>query len=351
MSIPRASAPSYTAKVTALPPVLHLAGGFSRGAIAFADGSTQTDRIGGNALWAAMGARLAGAAPHVHTVVGEGYPDAVLARLRELGIDTSGVRRDEEILGVRVTFSYAADGSRRQPADPAVVAALPAAVRELFIDTTQDPEQNLRALVTVDDLPRDASGSAWHLGLLPVARAEELLDGLRGAGAAYLQLDCPARSELARVGIDALAGALPRADVFLPSTSDTDVFAPGVPHGELLERFHALGAETVVLKCGDDGALLSERGGAVWRVPVFPEPAFADATGAGDVFGGAFGARLRATGDLLDAVCAGAAAASVSTRYRSPLDLAELDPAEVEERRAHIARTARRAPAQKASRP
>jgi len=344
----RASAAPYTAKVTAPPPEFHLAGGFSRDAIAFADGTTETDRIGGNALWAAMGARLAGATPHVHTVVGEGYPDSVLGRLRELGIDTSGVRRGATIPGVRVTFSYTADGSRRQPADPATVAALPVATRELFIDTTRDPEQNLRALVTVDDLPREASGTAWHLGLLPLARAGQLLERLRDTGAAYLQLDCPARSELARAGVDALAEVLPQAEVFLPSTSDTEVFAPGVPRDELLARFHALGAATVVLKCGDDGALLSERGGPVWHVPVFPEPAFADATGAGDVFGGAFGARLRATGDLLDAVCTGAAAASVSTRCRSPLDLAELDPAEVEERRAHIAR---RASEHKASRP
>ena len=313
---------------------LHLAGGFSRDAIVNHNGEFETDRIGGNALFAAMAARLAGAAPFVHSVVGRGYPESALARIAALGVDTTGVRRNPASPGVRVTFSYAADGSRSQPAIPEAIATVPESSRGLFLDTTRDPAVILESLPTAADLPAENASNGWHLGLLPIERFRELVGHLRSS--AYLQVDSPARFELARDNIDVLGDTLADVDVFLPSTSDTDVFAPARSRTELLALFHELGAATVVLKCGEDGALLSERGGAVWHVPIFADAASSDPTGAGDAFAGAFAATIARGDDLLTAACAGAAAASIGTTVRDPFGIAEASRSEFDRRRYDI---------------
>jgi len=316
--------------------VLHIAGGFSVDAIVRADGSFETDRLGGNALWAAMGAHMSGTTPGLHAVVGRDYPLAALERLAELGFDISGVRRSETGLGVRVTFSYAADGSRIQPATVRAVAGVPEPYRARFIDTTRMPDELLQALPTAEELHTEET-SGWHLGLLPSARFRELVWHLSGASA-YLQVDCPARFELRRDGLGVLGETLDQVDVFLPSTSDTDVFAPGLGRVELINRFHDLGARTVVLKCAEDGALVSEAAGTIWHVPSHIESAVVDPTGAGDVFAGAFAAFMSRGRDLIESVSAAAAAASLSVTRRSPFDLVDIDPVELHRRRKRIAR-------------
>lgn len=323
------------------PTRVHLVGGFSLDAALYPDGSAQTARLGGNALWAALGALAAGGRPVAHSVVGQSYPPDALPELTAAGIDISGVRRGPSPTGLRVSYSYASDGTRTQPADPSALAALNPEVRAQFLDTTRDGQGDLDALPTTGDLwPRDAwehgatakENSApdhWHLGLLPLERCTELAEYLTARGH-HVQADCPARNELLAVGTDSLAQLLPHLDTFLPSTSDTGVFSPGSSPAELIAKFHRLGARSVVLKCGDQGALLSEEPGApVWHIPIYPEPRSSDPTGCGDVFAGAFVAAR--AGDLspLDAACLGAAAASLATTAREPLDLINVDPSEV----------------------
>ncbi|KAA9132358.1 carbohydrate kinase family protein [Microbacterium caowuchunii] len=315
---------------------VHVAGGFSLDAILFADGSFETERIGGNAVWAAMGVLAGGGRPVAHGVVGRDYPARVLSDFTDAGIDVANVRRHREGRGVRVTYQYTPDGVRLQPAPDEALIHLPAEHREKFIDTTRSPFDMLGALPTAADLPIDGTGTFWHLGLLPVARFHELVSQLRASGVRHLQVDTPARSELRTQGWDALGDALADVDVFLPSTSDTDVFAPDLSPTELIDRCHDLGAPVVVLKCAEDGALVST-GAAVWHVPIHPEPQASDPTGCGDVFAGAFAAAIVSGADPVDAACAGAAAASFATRHTDPRGLPSLAPSQIRLRRKHIA--------------
>ncbi|MFT4284410.1 MAG: carbohydrate kinase family protein [Protaetiibacter sp.] len=315
---------------------LCFAGGFSIDAILFADGSYDTDRLGGNALWAAAGAMLNGAEPRAFSVVGADYPPDALDRLDALGIDVTGVRRDEGRAGVRVTYSYREDGSRVQPASAAALQVVPEPHRSRFIDTTRSttspPPQ-----VTPADLPADSTGTCWHLGLLPIEVFHDLAAHLRGTGARYLQADCPARYQLRLEGIDSLAPSLELLDVFLPSTSDTDVFLPGLGRPEIIAAFQRLGARNVVLKCGEDGALVALDDGSTWHIPAVRDPLEIDPTGSGDVFAGAFAATVQAGGDYIAAACRGAATASVATRLRNPLQFDEIDPRDVDRNTATIA--------------
>jgi sugar/nucleoside kinase (ribokinase family) len=300
-----------------------IVGGFTIDAIIRADGTWSTGQLGGNALWASMGAGvLAGGAPVAHAVVGADYSPADLATIATRGIDVSGVRRSDVARNARVTFAYRPDGSRAQPAPAGAVAVLPDTVRPEFADTTRDPALTLATLPTAADLA-STRAARWHLGLLPAVRFAELVTGLRDAGAADIQVDCPARFELRRDGDAVLKDHLSLVDVFLPSSSDTDVFAPGVDHHDLVARFHEYGAPVVVMKRGADGALVSDaRSGEAWAVPAYPVGEHLDATGAGDVFCGTF-ATARAAGlDLLSAAVEASAYATYALDAASPLDLA-----------------------------
>jgi 2-dehydro-3-deoxygluconokinase len=73
----------------------------------------------------------------------------------------------------------------------------------------------------------------------------------------------------------------------------------------------ALGAAAVALTCGADGVLLDD-GATSHDLPAYPSPSIVDQTGAGDVLIGTAAARLALGDPLLDAIRAGAAAASLS---------------------------------------
>lgn len=322
--------------IAPVPDEIHIAGGFSIDAVLHADGRAETERIGGNALWAIEGVLAGGEAPHAHAVLGQDFPEQAVDHLRRLGVDCVHIRRGEGRWGVRVTYSYDAEGGRVQPADQRRVAVLDQDTRAQFIDTTRDPGVLLSALPAAADLPESAAGTSWHLGLLPVQRFIELTAELRARGVTYLQVDCPARSELRDRGLHVLGDALENIDVFLPSTSDTDVFLPDTRADEQITTFRRMGARIVILKRGDEGAIVATPDGE-WLIPAYPEPHAVDPTGAGDVFAGAFLAALSADGDIVDSAVQASATASLSTQYRNPFDIAHLDRDE-RDRRAHVIR-------------
>jgi len=312
-----------------LPLQLHIAGGFSLDAVIHRDGRVETARIGGNALWAIVGALAVEFPSYAHAILGADFPIEFLDELRARGVDCTGVRQEKDRLGVRITHSYTSDGTRSHPANPEAVAALPEDVRSAFIDTTTMVDEILASLPAPADLPADTNGTAWHLGLLPILRFSELVAHIRSSGAEYLQSDTPARAEIRDSGLGALGNSLESLDVFLPSTSDTDVFLPGVAAAEIIRQFHKLGAPVVLLKMGQKGAIVSEKNKSSWHIPVFIEKQEIDPTGAGDVFAGVFAAEFIRSGSLVAAACSGAAVASLATRYHNPLAVAALDRQEI----------------------
>ncbi len=105
--------------------------------------------------------------------------------------------------------------------------------------------------------------------------------------------------------------AIALSDVCLPSYEDMTALTGLDDPEEIVQYCLNLGAKTVALKLGADGALLGQEG---FRHKV---PAFAckpvDATGAGDAFGGALIARLVAGDSLLNAGQYAAIVAALST--------------------------------------
>jgi 2-dehydro-3-deoxygluconokinase len=101
--------------------------------------------------------------------------------------------------------------------------------------------------------------------------------------------------------------AVAQADIALPGMDDAHSLI-GLKDADAITDFYlALGPKIVVLKMGEDGALLATAAGRV-HIPPFPCTTV-DGTGAGDTFCGSFLARLIA-GDAPEAAARYAAAAA-----------------------------------------
>lgn len=322
-------------------PVLAIAGSLSIDSVLTQDGRHVVGKVGGNALWSSLGALIAGIAPRIVTVVGNDYPQEVLAALVAAGIDTSAVRHIERSHPVRVTFAHMADGSRLQPVPQELIRALPDAARAAFVDTTMLRDVLPLGAPTGADVPDSWLHEVdhWHLPLLPLNRHRSLVERI-SAGRGVLQSDCPARSDLMKDVFGLLSATLVDIDVFLPSTSDFDVVAPDLDVADILFHLRSHGARIVVLKAGGGGVFVQTRDELV-HLPAYDAPAI-DPTGAGDAFCGGFMAGLAATGDLIEAAALGSAAASFAIATEDPLALIGVARGEVRRRACELHGSAKR---------
>jgi 2-dehydro-3-deoxygluconokinase len=174
---------------------------------------------------------------------------------------------------------------------------------------------------TPQDLPADyiRSAKVLHLSGISLAISDTACD----AGFAAMEM---ARAAGVRISFDTnlrlklwpktraraiITEAIRLSDICLPSFDD--VVAMGGPEtpDSVIDFILSLGAGTVALKNGAQGAIVAD---ATRRVAV---PAFSctpvDATGAGDCFGGSFLARLVAGDDMVAAARYAGAAAALST--------------------------------------
>lgn len=107
-------------------------------------------------------------------------------------------------------------------------------------------------------------------------------------------------------------------DICLPSLDDIAAITGLHEPDALVDHCLALGAKTVALKLGSQGALVAN---ANERHRIAPHPCRpVDATGAGDAFGGAFVARLIAGDDMRAAGRYAAVAAALSTEGFGAVD-------------------------------
>ncbi|HSI61196.1 MAG TPA: sugar kinase [Ideonella sp.] len=113
---------------------------------------------------------------------------------------------------------------------------------------------------------------------------------------------------------EVIAATIPLCDHFLPSLDDVQQVCGLAEPREIVAWCHRMGAQTVVLKLGRQGSLVSD-GRACVPVAAHSVDAI-DATGAGDCFDGSYLARLVAGADPVSAArWASAAAALATTGY------------------------------------
>ena len=236
------------------------------------DGSSQMGTLGGNTVHAAAAALTWTGEVGVVARCGGDFPAAALARLREAGADTAGIRPIDGPT-VRNWVIYEADGTRtwvyRTPRGrSAEVAPRPGDVPDAWLDRRPSP--------------------VVHVAAMPLAAAAALVASVRArAPEAVITLDT---HEDWRRGPDVLEVAR-LVDVFVPSREElASLVGYDDPSRAAIELTGA-GVKCAVVKLGGDGALVARPGSPPVRVPAAPVRVV-DPTGAGDSFCGGFAAGL-----------------------------------------------------------
>lgn len=265
----------------------------------FRDGMSLRLGFSGDALNTAAAAAAAGARTAlVGLVAADELGDAMLARIEQLGVDTSCIRRQRGQHGMYLQQTDPS-GSRQ------------------FIYAR---EGSVGSRLSPDDLPRDLLGSATVVVASGVtcAISESACAAVREAAtiARTFVYDPNWRPRL--VGAEAAAAHLaqlaPLSHLVTPAWPAEAQALLGEHVTDPVVACRAvqeLGAFSVALTRGADGVVVADRDGFV-ELPAFHPPHVVDQTGAGDVLTGTTAARLAAGDDLVTAVRHGAAAAALS---------------------------------------
>ena len=279
-------------------PELFTAGGAMLDCIVAVDGTLALERIGGNAVHAAVGATLMGARAGILARIPQGWPVALIAAA---GIDTAGLRIEAAAMPDPEWFFHRADGSRVDRLHASLAAADAFGLRGEHVSPLQAAawEAHLRA------------GAATQAGWARFRAAHPVLPGqvppawwgargvhvAPGASDAQLALAQAARGRGLIVTLDpgftaqALTPALLEAllgacDVFLPSEAELTALRPGLSPAAALASLARAGGPVLLAKLGAAGALLFDPAeGEVQALPALPAVAV-DPTGAGDAFAG-----------------------------------------------------------------
>lgn len=236
------------------------------------------EQAGGAALYAALGARAAGAAVSMLAAAGDDWPDAWTAAAARCGVDCTGIARRAGPTR-RARLDYAADGGRGHAHHDDVV----------WWERT--------AALLPPMPPRLAPADLLVLAPMPAEQAARALDAAGQCRAVADTSEAYAKREPA-----ALRALMPRLAAFAPSREEIRWLAPldGCP---------------VVEKRGAEGLALGD------EVFAPPPVTVRDPTGAGDATLGAIAAGLAAGLGLRDAVRAavGIGARTVSGHGASAL--------------------------------
>ena len=275
------------------------------------DGTTQMASIGGDCLYAALGARLWEPCVGIVTRRGEDFPQQQLEGLASLGIRLDGV---VDIPGptVRNWVIYEADGRRHWAYRTA-------------------PERPVEVAVRPEDLPAEWLGArpspVVHVSAMPIEAAERIVETVRRAAPdAVITLDT--HEDYVRGYQERVLALAKQVGVFLPSREElADLVGYDDPPRALRQLTAEAGLHRVVVKAGKDGALLWDEA----RSTVIQVDAVAtrvvDVTGAGDAFCGGFAAGMANGQDPVQAARRGAVSAAFATEGFGSLALASVSPA------------------------
>jgi ribokinase len=317
-------------------PDFGIVGGLALDNVIVAGGDYHVAKPGGNTLWASLGGAMFDASVGIVARAGIDYPDAILATLASCGVNTDGVLRTGRPHALRIAYKHLPDGRRLQPVPDDELVNLPDEVRKAFVDTTVAAHSRQDADPTLADIPSSwrSSVRAWHIPLVPLAVHRSLVAGLASPARVRLIADCPNRHEIGDMVADMLP-SLGSLDVFLPSSSDIEIIDPDADPVAVARELAKIGQRVVVLKQGAAGVTIFEPGAKEYTIPSVPVRAV-DPTGAGDAFCGGFLVGLDASDDPVVAAIYGSIAASFAVETADPLVLAEVSPAERDERMQYL---------------
>lgn len=306
--------------MTASQPIEYLfAGGLREDYCLSADGEIRLREMGGNALYAAVGARVWTGRVGLLARVGSNYPAEWLKRFNERGLDTRGVKVLDTPQDTRTFYAYRSL-EERDDTNPAqhferLGQPLPEALLG-YVSSTDGQEERRRfgpLAVRPSETPRSylhARGA--HLAPCEYVVQQTLPATLRRNGVRFVTCD-PSVRYMQPAFAEEVKQVVNGLDAFLPSEMEVRAFL-----GETLkdlwqaaEALGALGARLVVIKLGARGQYVYETATRrKWHVPAYPARV-RDVTGAGDAYCGGFLVGLAETEDPVEAALRGTVSASL----------------------------------------
>lgn len=283
------------------------------------DGRAQPRSLGGDAIYAAVGARIWSDSVAIVSRVGNDFPHIWLDEIGRRRISTQGVSVVPEPTDSLSFYAYSEEGQRIESSPAAHYHRLGVPIPKELLDYAPSlPDADLQRTpgpltlrpADLDAAPIPTFGAhvcPSHLfaqALLPIE--------LRARGRPLITLD-PSAALMDPANRSALLTVIRGLDAFLPSEQEAlTFFRPERPDlQQAAEALGDMGCRIVVIKCGVQGSLLFEREARRhWRVPAYPSNV-RDLNGAGDAFCGGFLAGLGATGDAVQACLYGTVSASM----------------------------------------
>jgi sugar/nucleoside kinase (ribokinase family)/fructoselysine-6-P-deglycase FrlB-like protein len=279
------------------------------------DGTTRMGSVGGNSIYAALGAHLWNPTVGLVTRRGADFPEHHLQRLDAAGLDLGGV---VDIPGptVRSWVVYEENGERH------------------WLYRTP-PERSLEVAVHPSDIPRQwleaPAAPVVHVAAMPLPAAVALVDAVRQRRSdAVITLDT--HEDWVEGFGERVRALAERVDVFVPSREELAGLLGYDDPEQALDEMRGWAVPAVVVKLGTEGALC-------WR-RASPRPALvgvsagpvADVTGAGDAFCGGLAAGLSIGLDVVEAARRGAVSAGLAVAGFGSLRLDVVKPADAEHR-------------------
>jgi len=287
-------------------------GNFTIDHVHLPDGRVVSDCIGGDALYAALGARLWERRVALVAPVGKDMPLAMIETLRRARFSIERLpRRDAPTLRNRIF--YHAQGNRSWE---------PLYTPESFVQLSPLPQ----------DIPRDYREAEVFLILAMALEAQEcLVSWLRSNTRGLIALDT--QEDYIEGNQRRLMALIPQVDIFLPSSEEVFQLVGHRDWGQAAEYFSSHGPRLVVIKQGPLGALVYRRDKkTLHKEPPAIDSDPVDATGAGDAFCGGFIAQyIRDQRNTEKAARAGAISASFALASFGVEALLAATPASAEE--------------------
>jgi sugar/nucleoside kinase (ribokinase family) len=284
-----------------------------------AAGEAHLHKIGGNAVYAAVGARVWAERAGLIARVGKNYPEAWLEQLQRRGIDTAGVTVLTERQDTRTFYAYASL-EERSDTDPAAHFAridrpMPPELED-YLSSTEGQDERTRfgpLAVRPSEIPRHyLLARGMHLAPCEFVVHQSLPATLRRSGVHFVTCDPSMRYMQPAFGDD-VKQIVNGLDAFLPSEMEVRAFFPqlGADLWPAAEALGAMGARYVIIKLSARGQYLYETAsGYKWHIPAYPAKV-RDVTGAGDAYCGGFLVGVTNTEDPVEAALRGSVSASL----------------------------------------
>lgn len=281
-------------------PRLWVLGNLTVDDVVLADGTTAFGLCGGNALFAARGARVWEDSVGLAARIGPDFPPQHRGDLHSLGLELALAE-----VPARTIHNWALYESSD--------------IRKfvLWNGSGTHVEQSLR----VDELPSLTGAEACHIAPMPLSIQVELVQAVRPL-VRVVALD-PHEEHIAG-NEDVLLDLLPSLTLFLPSRTEAErLFGRDDPEAAAI-AFVEAGASISAVKLGEEGSVVTIGGGRTVHVPAVEVDAI-DPTGAGDGYCGGFTAAYTQGHDAFAAACHGTVSASLICEARGALALASRD--------------------------